>query len=136
MDSETPSVKEDDIDTSNVAKLIELYKAKLDERYTVNAQGIAGNMPVVILADENQRRMNEMYAQYKEIFGDRKIPDSYRLIINLNSDVIKRLPDMDEDKQGAVVDYTLQLANLVMKQLTAEEMDQFIAKSIELLQKI
>ena len=136
VDSETPSVKEDDIDTSNVAKLIELYKAKLDERYTVNAQGIAGNMPVVILADENQRRMNEMYAQYKEIFGDRKIPDSYRLIINLNSDVIKRLPDMDEDKQGAVVDYTLQLANLVMKQLTAEEMDQFIAKSIELLQKI
>ena len=96
--------------------------------------------PAMILVSEQSRRMSEMI----KMFGGMDIPDMFKeektLVINNNNSIIKKIASIDlegkEEKVNLICSYILDLALLSNKELTAEEMDNFINRSNKLLNMV
>ncbi len=96
--------------------------------------------PAMILVSEQSRRMSEM----SKMFGGMDMPDMFKeertLVINNNNSIIKKIASIDIDerkeKVNLICNYILDLALLSNKELTSEEMDNFINRSNELLNMV
>ena len=96
--------------------------------------------PAMILVSEQSRRMSEM----SKMFGGMDIPDMFKeektLVINNNNSIIKKIASIDlegkEEKVNLICSYILDLALLSNKELTPEEMDNFINRSNKLLNMV
>lgn len=93
--------------------------------------------PAIILVSEQSRRMSEM----SKMFGGMDMPDMFKeertLVVNNNNPIIKKLSSIDiegkEEKVNLICNYIFDLALLSNKELTPEEMDNFINRSNKLL---
>ncbi|MCF0147720.1 MAG: molecular chaperone HtpG [Clostridium sp.] len=93
--------------------------------------------PAMILVSEQSRRMIEM----SKMFGGMDMPDMFKeertLVINNNNPIIKKIASIDlegkEEKVNLICNYILDLALLSNKELSSEEMDNFIDRSNKLL---
>lgn len=96
--------------------------------------------PAIILVSEQSRRMSEM----SKMFGGMDMPDMFKeertLVVNNNNPIIKKLSSIDiegkEQKVNLICNYILDLALLSNKELTSEEMDNFINRSNKLLNMV
>ncbi len=96
--------------------------------------------PAMILVSEQSRRMIEM----SKMFGGMDIPDMFKeektLIINNNNPIIKKIASIDlegkEEKVNLICNYILDIALLSNKELSSEEMDNFIDRSNKLLNMV
>lgn len=96
--------------------------------------------PAMILVSEQSRRMAEM----SKMFGGMEMPNMFMeektLVINNNNSIIKKLASVDfeskKDDINLICQYILDLALIANKELSSEEMNDFINRSNELLNKV
>lgn len=96
--------------------------------------------PAMILVSEQSRRMSEM----SKMFGGIDMPDMFKeertLVVNNNNPIIKKISSIDlegkEEKVNLICNYILDIALLSNKELSPEEMDNFINRSNKLLSMI
>jgi len=105
-----------------------------DQKNFIQLKAMSPNVhPVVITKPEFMRRMKEMQALQGMQFGD--FPDSFNVVINTNHPLIaeKMLNMRSPEKKQKFAKYLYDLARLNQHMLTGEEMNAFIAESIEFL---
>lgn len=96
--------------------------------------------PAMILVSEQSRRMAEM----SKMFGGMDMPDMFKeertLVVNNNNAIIKKIASIDlegkEEKVNLICNYILDIALLSNKELSSEEMDNFIDRSSKLLNMV
>jgi len=59
--------------------------------------------------------------------------EEYTLIINLNNAVIKKLPDLDNEKKELLIGQIYALATLCNKPLTPDELTDFVSRNNKIL---
>ncbi len=101
-----------------------------------------GKVPAILNISEQSRRMEEMMKMYRMSgtdVGDMKFPTDTTLVINSASSLITRLADTaenDADKAKKLAKQIYTLALLSQRQLTAEELQEFLSDSFDMLEKL
>ena len=121
-------------DTESNEELKEIFKKALGkEKLEIQTESLkTKETPAILLQNEYMRRMTDMNKLYGGIFGGS--PDiSETLIINTANDIIKSLPTLSEENRTLVCKHILDLATISQRKLTANELKDFVARSIEIL---
>lgn len=123
-------------------KLEELFKEATSNKVNnIKVENLKNSgTPAMILVSEQSRRMAEM----SKMFGGMEIPNMFMeektLVINNNNSIIKKLASVDfeskKDDINLICQYILDLALIANKELSSEEMNDFINRSNELLNKV
>ncbi len=98
-------------------------------------------IPAVLNISEDSRRMEDMMRMYRMRSGgadDMKFPVDVSLVINASSTLIKRLADVaeaDNEKAKKLAKQTYTLALLAQRQLTADELQEFLSDSFDMLER-
>ena len=99
-------------------------------------------IPAVLNISEQSRRMEDMMKMYRMAGNDgpdMKFPTDATLVVNAQSELIKRLADeleSDADKAKKVAKQIYTLALLAQRQLTADELKDFLGESFDMLLNI
>lgn len=114
-------------------ELIETVKKHLvNKEISVKVERFkSGKVPAVINADEFMRRMSEMNELYG--IGEEQATHNETLILNLTNPVVASILKQDEEKQGIIINQIYYLAMLAYKQLSPDELSDFVNKSTSLL---
>lgn len=136
IDSELgDALKSDEVtDDASNEKLKEIFKTALgDDKLEIQTEGLkAKETPAILLQNEYMRRMNDMNTLYGGIFGGS--PEAKEtLVINTTNDIIKTLPTLSEENRTLVCKHILDLATISQRKLTADELKDFVARSVEIL---
>lgn len=123
-------------------KLEELFKEATSNKVNnIKVENLKNSgTPAMILVSEQSRRMAEM----SKMFGGMEMPNMFMeektLVINNNNSIIKKLASVDfeskTDDINLICQYILDLALIANKELSSEEMNDFINRSNELLNKV
>ncbi|MBQ7794311.1 MAG: molecular chaperone HtpG [Clostridia bacterium] len=120
--------------------LCEMFKTVLGkEDLKVEASSLKdSSLPAVMLITEESRRMREMYQSYGQQFAgmSEMFKDEYTLMLNAENALIKKLPELDEDKKKLLCEHIYDLAMLCNKPLSPEQMTKFVARNNEIMQMI
>jgi len=126
-----------DENTDNSDDIIELFKATLkNDELKFEAKALkSDDLPAILLVSEESRRMKEMYRSYGQQFMGMSdmFQEEYTLIINLNNAVIKKLPDLDNEKKELLIGQIYALATLCNKPLTPDELTDFVSRNNKIL---
>ncbi len=91
------------------------------------------NVPAILNIDEQNRRMTDMMKAYGMDTADLK--DHAKIIVNSSSPLIQKLISCaDPEKKKAATEQIYSLALLSQRQLTAEELRQFLERSFKVLE--
>ena len=114
-------------------ELIELFKKHLtNDSITVKTERFKnGKIPAIVNVDEFMRRMSEMGGFYG--MGETDPTKNATLVLNLTNPVVSGLLTKSEEKQKFIVNQIYYLAMLSFKQLSPQELSDFVEKSAELL---
>ena len=99
-------------------------------------------IPAVLNISEDTRRMEDMMKMYRmsgKDMGGMKFPTEMTLVLNGSSSLIKRLSDMaetDTDKAKKLSKQLYTLALLSQRQLDADELQDFLADSFDMLENL
>ena len=99
-------------------------------------------IPAVLNISEQSRRMEDMMKMYRMAGNDgpdMKFPTDATLVVNAQSELIKRLAgelESDADKAKKVAKQIYTLALLAQRQLTADELKDFLGESFDMLLNI
>lgn len=148
LEQENPKLKFARVDASLDAvggeseeneKLTKLFKEVIGkEDITIKTVKLKDStVPALIEIDEQSRRFSEMmraYAAGGVGDGIPDMPEKSTVVVNLESPIIKRIEASDdEDKSKKLVKQAYMMALLSSRQLTADEMTEFIETTVELL---
>lgn len=134
IDSEVgEALKSEGSDVMN-EEIAKIFKDALNmEKLTVTAQALkTADTPAIITINEYERRMSDISKIYGNMFGNAG-PVSETLIVNTDNSVVKKLPVLDSEKQKLLCRHIYDLALISQRKLTAEELDGFISRSVEVL---
>ena len=133
IDSEIGEALKSEGDDNN-EELIALFKNALGiEKLTVQAQSLkTTETPAIITINEYERRMNDISQIYGNMFGTAG-PVSETLIVNTQNDIVKKLPALDTESQTLLCKHIYDLALISQRKLSAEELDSFIARSVQVM---
>jgi len=101
-----------------------------------------GKVPAILNISEQSRRMEEMMKMYRMSgtdVPDMKFPTDTTLVINSSSSLIARLADTaeaDADKAKKLAKQIYTLALLSQRQLTADELQEFLSDSFDMLENM
>ncbi len=146
--SDTLGSKADENDETVKAlnkEIEDLFKNELGDKVkNLSVEGLKNEeTPALVLVSEESRRMAEMSKMYAKsgmsfpgMFDEEKT-----LVVNNKSAIIKKLVEIykDETKNGEVkfiCEHILDLAKIANKELDANEMDEFIKRSNQLLNRV
>lgn len=121
-------------DTENDEALKEIFKTALNnDKLEIQTESLkATDTSAILLQNEYMRRMTDMNKLYGGLFGGS--PDiNETLVINTSNDIIKALPNLSEENRTLVCKHILDLATISQRKLTADELKEFIARSVEIL---
>ena len=99
-------------------------------------------IPAILNISEQSRRMEDMMKMYRMAGNDgpdMKFPTDATLVVNAQSELIKRLGnevESDADKAKKVAKQIYTLALLAQRQLTADELKDFLGESFDMLLNI
>ena len=121
-----------DIEEDEKKALIELVKNCLvNKEITVRVERFkSGKLPAVVNTDEFTRRMSEMNELYG-IGSNNSVQET--LVLNLTNPVVSSILTQNTEKQGIIINQIYYLAMLSYKQLSSEELADFVDKSASLL---
>ena len=120
-------------------KIEELFKNIIKDKVKeIKVEGLKNqNTPAVILVSEQSRRMMEMSKMFGGMDMGNMFNEEKTLVLNKNNAIIKKLTSEDvnnkEEKVNLICNYILDLALLSNKELTSEEMNEFLNRSNELI---
>lgn len=121
-------------DQDNNEKLISLFKEALKkDKLTIKVENLkAENTPALLTINEYERRMNDISKIYGNMFGETG-PASETLIVNSNCSIVKKLNTLDDDKKTLLCRHIFDLALISQRKLTAEEMEGFVTRSVQVM---
>ncbi len=88
------------------------------------------DVPAVVNADEFMRRMGEM----NRFYGMGEMPQQLTLVVNATNGAVKSVKDLPAEKQKFLVNHIYYLALLSYRKLTPDEMKEFTANNLQLMQ--
>ncbi len=104
-----------------------------DDKLAIQAQRLkSAETPAVMLLSEYERRIQDMSAQYGFAFGN-DVSAKSTLVLNLNNPIIQAVPKLEDEKCALVCRTVCDLARISHKQLTPEEMSEFLQHNVKLL---
>ena len=144
IDSDLSEVMKDSdtkIDELVVTKLENLFKATIkNDKLKIKVEGLKSlELPAIVLLSEHSRRMQEMSKMFGGGMDASMFPTEETLVINGNNKLVNALINLPEDKKEEtemICNHIYDLAMLSYKQMSAEDMSKFIARSNEMLLKI
>lgn len=118
-------------------KLSNVFSSAIDKSVTLEFSSLADPaVPALLSVDEDIRRMEEMMRMYGIA---QPTPPEKKLIVNLDSPLIQKLDSLcesDSDSASELAEYIYKLALLSQKKFTAEEMQDFMKSSYNILMKL
>ena len=156
IEQENEGVKFVRIDADVASALKAEGKAEENEKLAELFKEVSGNkdlkvsfellkndkIPAVLNISEQSRRMEDMMKMYRMAGNDgpdMKFPTDATLVVNAQSELIKRLAgelESDADKAKKVAKQIYTLALLAQRQLTADELRDFLGESFDMLLNI
>ncbi len=140
IDSEVDeALKSDDKDAENSPEeneqLIEIFKKALgDDKLEIKAKALkTEGTPAVITINEYQRRINDMNRLYGDMFGANNDKAKETLILNTANPIISKISEYDDEKKELLCKHIYDLAVLSQRKLTAEELEGFVERSVEVM---
>ncbi|MDS0524635.1 molecular chaperone HtpG [Clostridium sp. SHJSY1] len=144
VDSDLSDVlkEKEEVETSkeDKDKVIKVFKDVIGEKmkdYKVeNLKN--GSTPVMVLVSEYSRRMAEMQAQFGGMSMGMNFPEERTLVINEKNPIVQKVITLSEDESNkekveTICRQVVDLALIGNKALNAEELDEFIKRSNELM---
>ncbi|MGN1060854.1 MAG: molecular chaperone HtpG [Candidatus Coproplasma sp.] len=118
-------------DAAEDSVLCDIFKNAIDDEHvTVKCQTLKNaDVPAVINVDEYMRRYSEM-GQFYGMTDDQM---SLTLMINTANPIVSSIKELPDDKQKFVAKYLYSLALLSYKKLSPEELQNFVADNMQLL---
>ena len=118
-------------------KLTELFrKASGKEDLEVGFAALKNDKtPAVLNEDEHERRFGDLMKMYR-MDGADELPGKAKLVVNTNSSLYKKIEEVsseDEEKAVRLCRRVYALATLAHRQLTADELKDFLADQYDLL---
>ncbi|MBZ9692626.1 molecular chaperone HtpG [Clostridium sp. M14] len=137
-DSNTEEVKELN------KKIEEMFKSTLGEKIkNISVEGLKdAGTPAMILISEHSRRMAEMSKMYATMNMPAGMFDEEKtLVVNNNNTIVKKIISLyeeDSKKEDVkfICEHIFDLAKIANKELSPEDMDEFIKRNNELLGKV
>ena len=136
VDSEVDSLvakeeTENTIDTDKMTALVREAIGKDDTKVEVKPLNNA-DIPVMLIEDEQSRRFNDMSRLYGQ--DQYLMPAKYNVVLNSRNATIARLSEKEKDDNSVMLMKQLyDLAELSRKPLEAEQMTEFIRRSMEIV---
>ena len=134
IDADIDGALKSDSDVTDEDKnaLIEVVKQHLvNKTIDVKVERFkSGKIPAVVNTDEFARRMSEMNELYG--IGSESAPNE-TLILNLTNPVVASILKQNAEKQSVIINQIYYLAMLSYKQLSPEELSDFVDKSAAML---
>ncbi|MCL2702256.1 MAG: molecular chaperone HtpG [Defluviitaleaceae bacterium] len=147
IDSDISSIFKDSGEAGNESGvnneyLTEFFKKTLGkEKLEVKAETLKNSqVPAIVVLSEEGRRMQEMAKMFKgmdsAMFG--AMDSGEVLILNTGNDLVKRLADTETENPDAalICAHLYDLAVMSHRSLSAEDMNNFVARSCELMVKL
>ena len=111
--------------------LADIFKNAInDEKLTIKFEKLKSEVPALIITDEYMRRYTEM----GQLYGMSDNELARTMIVNIQSPVIQKLKELDDEKQKFVADYVYSLALLSFKKLNSGELAKFVNSNLQLLE--
>ncbi len=134
IDADVDGALKSDSDITDEEKnaLIEVVKQHLvNKTIDVKVERFkSGKIPAVVNTDEFARRMSEMNELYG--IGSESAPNE-TLVLNLTNPVVASILKQNEEKQSVIINQIYYLAMLSYKQLSPDELSDFVDKSAAML---
>jgi len=135
VDADTTALREEGAEEEKSEKLLALFEAFGSEanKLTVRTEKLSdSNIPAVLNISEEARRMQDMMKMYAPDMAS--MPTEQTLILNTACPLIRRIEN-DEfgDKTEQIAKHVYTLAALSQRELTAEEMKEFLSDSYRIL---
>ncbi len=127
----------DNADSKENEAIIEIFKNSLSmDNLEIKTESLkTSDTPAIITVNEYERRMNDINKIYGNMFGSApKAKET--LILNTESDIIKKVTNISGDKQSLLCRHIYDLAAISQRKLTAEELDGFVSRSVQVLEFI
>lgn len=130
MKSNDVNISEDDKN-----KIINEFKSAIEiDDIEIKAENLKSDKtPAIILVSEYERRMNEMGSMYGDMFNGAKAKET--MILNLSNSMIKNVFNLNDNDKKLFCKQIYDLAKISNKQLSADEMSEFMQRSISILNK-
>ncbi|MBR1709259.1 MAG: molecular chaperone HtpG [Clostridia bacterium] len=136
VDAEVDSLVSEDaeaktIDTEKITALVKEATGKEDIKVEIKPLANA-DVPMMLIENEQTRRFNDM----SRFYGDHQfmMPAQYNVILNSRNETIAHLSEHEKDERSVLLMKQLyDLAALTGKPLEAEQMTEFIRRSIEIV---
>lgn len=97
-------------------------------------------IPAILYLSEEERRMEEMMKMYNVNGMSFPSVSKEKFVVNLSSSVVKHIEELlaqnNLEKATAVADHIYKLALIAQRKLTAEEMNEFLSNSYDILKSI
>ncbi len=135
VDAELADILKDDGDKTENTAVSDIFKEIAGEHTKVEFERFKDTTtPAILNISEESRRMNDMMKMYK-IGGD--MPIEQTLILNSSSPLIDKLATLTDNGNGEqakkIARHIYMLSSLSQRQLTAEELVDFLADSYDIL---
>lgn len=135
--------KDEEKDEKADEEIINFFKEKIGDRvqkYSVESLK-KEDTPAVILISEESRRMMEMQSRFAGLDYGFDLKEEKTLVINDKNPLVKKVLSLKDDESkkesvDVICNQIVDLALLANKELGAEELDLFIKRSNELMNKV
>ena len=132
IDSLTGEEEGDALDAEAMTALMREAAGKEDLAVEIKALA-SDKVPVMLIEDEQTRRFNEMGRIYGR--SEFTMPAKYNVVLNSRSNTIKKLAARGKDERSVLLARQLyNLAELSRQPLEAEQMTEFIRRSMEIVE--
>ncbi|WP_252249844.1 molecular chaperone HtpG [Clostridium sp. ZBS13] len=150
IDSDISDVLKSNEDSNNEEvkelnkKIEETFKSTIGEKIkNISVEGLKdAGTPAMILISEQSRRMAEMSKMYAAMNMPAGMFDEEKtLVVNSNNTIVKKIVSLyeeDSKKEDVkfICEHIFDLAKIANKELSPEDMDEFIKRNNELLEKV
>lgn len=134
IDSDISGALQDLSKSDDASEIIEKFKKSLDlDNIEIEASYLkTSSAPAIITVSEHERRIKEMSKIYGMAIGNSLAPKT-KLILNLGNSIIQSVNSLSDQKLNSVCKYIYNLALISQRQLSPDELYEFIKESVELL---
>lgn len=131
LESLTAEGETEQLDSDKLTSLMREAAGKDD--LAVEVKPLANeNIPLMLIEDEQTRRFNDMGRIYGR--SEYTMPAKYSVVLNSRSKTIKKLAEREKDERSLLLARQLyDLAELSRQPLEAEQMTEFIRRSMEIV---
>ena len=129
------SLKDEATDEALTEKIKQAFEGIIEEGVVFKTESLKSDkIPALFVLSEEGRRMQEM----AKMFGNMNMPNPEEaFVVNSTSPVVKKALELeDEETKKLVLCHIYDMAKISYKNLTGDEMNAFLKRSADILEKI